>query len=365
VTAFSHGGDLFQDVRASVNIGEPPDLALGYNNQLVAWHSQEEPLVDLNEYVNDPIWGLDEAEQNDFYTAFWDQDVVDGVRLGLPFYRSSQVIFYNQSWARELGFDDPPTSPDEFEEQACASAEEKDDDTGGWILSTETTTILSWIYAFGGQIVEPQGESYRFDTPHVESALTFLRGLLDKGCAWKAETRYPNPEFAARQAIFYTSSIAGLPFQVEAFEEAGENDVWTSIPFPSSSDQPIITVYGLSIAVFKSTPEAQLAAWLFALWLSQPENQAGWVEISSYFPTRASTLDLLSDYIDQNPQFGAALELIPYSQIEPRLASWGTVRWAVSDAAEHIFNLDFDPEQISTVVKDLDATAAEIHAQTE
>jgi len=365
VNVFSHGRDLFQDVREAFRAGEAPDLTLGYNNQLLAWNSQRDHLVDLSTYVRDSIWGLSEAEQDDFYSAFWEQDVLEGKRLGLPYYRSSQVIFYNRSWARELGFEAPPSTPEEFEEQACAASEEAGDGRGGWILSNETTTILSWIFAFGGEVTNPQADGYNFDTSQVEEALVFLRGLLEEGCAWASEERYPNAEFASRQALFYTSSIAGVPFQVEAFEEAGEDDEWTSIPFPSVEGQPVITVYGLSLAIPRSSPEEQLAAWLFARWLTQPENQAEWVELTSYFPTRASTLDHIDDYVRQYPQWEAAVELIPYSRYEPAVSSWGVVRWVLGDAAGQLFRPDFRRGLIFNLVEDLDETAQEIHAQTE
>ena len=50
----------------------------------------------------------------------------------------------------------------------------------------------------------------------------------------------------------------------------------------------MIDVYGASLSVFKSTPERQLAAWLFLKWLAEPEQQAKWSRGTNYFPTRKS-----------------------------------------------------------------------------
>ncbi|PIZ25991.1 MAG: ABC transporter substrate-binding protein, partial [Chloroflexi bacterium CG_4_10_14_0_8_um_filter_57_5] len=45
------------------------------------------------------------------------QDPVNGQRLGAPAQRSARFLFYNQTWARELGFSAPPATADEFRQQ--------------------------------------------------------------------------------------------------------------------------------------------------------------------------------------------------------------------------------------------------------
>ena len=84
-----------------------PNLVAGYNNQLQSWDNLGGVIVDLNGYIDDPEWGLDPATQADFYPVIWNQDSNANKRLGLPVYRSTVVIFYNQSWAQELGFETP------------------------------------------------------------------------------------------------------------------------------------------------------------------------------------------------------------------------------------------------------------------
>ncbi len=56
-------------------------------------------------------------------------------------HQSAQVMFYNNTWASELGFDAAPQTADEFKEQACAAAAANDaddtpdnDGTGGLCL---------------------------------------------------------------------------------------------------------------------------------------------------------------------------------------------------------------------------------------
>ncbi len=361
VTAFGQGSDIYKNVRNAIGSASSPNIVAGYNNQLQSWDNNGGKIVDLDDYVNDPDWGLDPVVQADFYPVFWTQDTNENKRLGLPIYRSTVVIFYNQSWAQELGFDDPPQTSDELKEQACAAASANNDSTGGWIATTDISTNMSWVFAFDGNLLHPNGEQYQAVKPENEAALTFLHDLLDQGCAWTPGAYYPNQEFATRKGLFYPSSIAGIPYQINAFEEANNFDQWTVLPFPGTSGDPAINVYGAAYAIFESTPEEQLASWLFIQWILQPQNQAQFIEASGYLPVSISTLDYLGDYAAENPLWAQAVDLIPFGQTEPSLGSWGIARWAFGDAIEELFAPEFTVEQIPTLLEKLEETLNETH----
>ncbi|MBN1146895.1 MAG: extracellular solute-binding protein [Anaerolineales bacterium] len=359
-------------MEAALASGETPDLAVGYLHQALAWNAQQK-LVNLRDYVDDPVWGMSLEEQADFYPVFWEQDVVDGRRLGIPAQRSAQLLYYNVTWARELGFSAPPVLPRQFSEQACMAAwankqdaDHENDGAGGWIISTNYSAMLGWMYAFGGDIVkmpEPALDQsvYQFNTPEIEEAFTFLRSLYDPGCAWVAESEYPNLEFARRLGLFATDSVMGIAHQEAAFGQTGNRDQWTVIPFPSPSQNPAIDVYGPSFVMLVSSPERQLASWVFIKWLSSPQNQARMVEASSAFPLRVSTLDFLEGYKNRHPQWAAALQTLPFAHSEPPFQSWGTVRWALSDAGLQLFRSYFETSQIPGLLDFLDQTAAGLH----
>ena len=114
-------------------------------------------MVDLNSYVTDPNSGLSDDDLGEFPGVFLEQDIVDGRRLGMPAQRSGHLLIYNRTWAKELGFADPPETPQQFRDQACAAHAElnRDDDPandarGGWLVRTDGMTFLSWLSAFDG-----------------------------------------------------------------------------------------------------------------------------------------------------------------------------------------------------------------------
>jgi multiple sugar transport system substrate-binding protein len=364
-----------EQLSLAIEEGDAPDLAIGFKHQVLAWDSIGK-IVDLNTYIADPVWGFSLEEQADFYPVFWEMGVHADQYLGLIAQASGQMLFYNQTWASELGFMTPPTSPEQFYGQACAAVlanfndeNEENNRTGGWIISTDYAAMLGWIYAFGGDITKnPARESnesvYQFSKPEIQEAFTFLRRMYDDGCAWVAESQYTETEFVERLGLFSVGSMSDLAQQVNTFRKAGKRDEWTVIPFPSTSKNPIFPVYGPLFTILESSPEEQLASWLWIKWLSNPVNQAQLITSSGLFPLRESTRLQLQEHEQQNPQWGAAVELLPLAKSEPSYISWRTVRWALADASTQLFRSYFTPSQIPTLLEFLDQTAAELHLGT-
>ena len=119
-TAYSDYPTLSDAITTSITSGGKPDLVAALPEQVLAWEAAG-AVVDLNPYVSDPTWGLKSSEIADIPAVFWAQDSVGGRRLGVPAQRSTDLLFYNKTWAHELGFTHPPATADEFRQQACAA----------------------------------------------------------------------------------------------------------------------------------------------------------------------------------------------------------------------------------------------------
>jgi ABC-type glycerol-3-phosphate transport system substrate-binding protein len=373
-SAFEDFGRLDEAVESALLLNTQPDLIVDYGYQANHWDSTE-AILDLTPYVNDPVWGLTSDEQADFYPTFWAEDLVmDGSssqtrRLGIPYYRSAYVLYYNQSWAHELGYPDPPTTLEDFRVRACAAAQyiNKHGDKsnlgkGGWLITPQPGVLVGWIYAFGGWISNLEAPGYQFNTLETKHALEYLKGLQNSGCAWSETAVDAQSEFANRHALFVVGSLFDIPAQQEAFTKAGSADKWMTIPFPSDS-QPVVDSYGPSLLITRSTPAKQLAAWLVTKWLVYPPNQAEWVKTLETYPSRRSALDYLTEAASENPQWSQALELLPNARSEPSLASWKMMRWALEDVMKQLFNPQFSADQIPSLLEKLDSVAAEIFLQ--
>jgi multiple sugar transport system substrate-binding protein/sn-glycerol 3-phosphate transport system substrate-binding protein len=358
--------DIRDKMNASIATGELPGLVVGYQND-EAFYALAGGLADINPYMTDPYWGLTAEAQADFYPVFLQQSIhpaFNNMRLGFPPNRSAEVIFYNLTWLQELGFSGPPTTPDEFKTMACAAAAANGDGTGGYILRSDASAIASWTYAYGGDILSSDGLGYVFNSQATIDALTFLKGMLDEGCAYFQTEGYPDPAFAARQAIFTQGSTSGLPYYTEgtanaATEQNRTPDEWGVTAIPHTTTEPWTNIYGGDVMIPATNPETQLAAWVFIKWFTQPEIQARWDAASGYFPTRVSTNEFLADYIAQNAQYGEGLALLQYSNYEPQLISYQGVRDLVSQA----FNEIMQGADVTTTLDNLTEQANALQAE--
>lgn len=365
VEAQNQGGydDIRDKVNASTAAGEQPAaLIVGYQNDQ-AFYQLNDILVDFDTYINDETYGLSEEEFNDFYASFLEQGVhpeFGGQRLGFPPNRSMEMMFYNKTWAEELGYSEAPTTPEQFKEMACAAAETKGDGTGGYILRDDASAVAAWTFAFGGNILTEDGTGYDYANPATVEAMTFIKGLYDEGCAYFFTEGFPNPELANRRALFAQGSSSGIPFylndlQTAAEENGTEVDELGIAAVPHTTDEPSQNIYGADVMITRTTPEQELAAWLFVKWFTTPEVQARWVEASNYFPTRAGTEEFLGDYVSENQVWGEALALLPYGTYEPQLISYQAVR----DGASQAFNEILQGADIQSTLEGLTEMANE------
>lgn len=355
---------LYNGVTASLPTARRPTLVIAFPEHALQWDA-DGYVVDLNAYVNDAEYGLTPEEVQDFPRLFWSQDEAAGRRVGLPAERSARFLLYNVAWGRGLGFDGLPRSAEDFRQQACrahqsmlADDDKTNDALGGWLVDTDAMTALSWLLAFGGGALE--GTDYRFLTPNNIQALTFVKQLYDEGCAWRPGPEADRPAaFAARKALFAAAGLEELSEYVGAMAAAENPDEWTVLGFPGQG-QYGLAVYGSSYVILKSTPEQQLAAWLFVRWMLAPENQRKWVEVSGLFPLRTSSRALLGDYARSHSQWAAALDWLPEARLQPQRASWRTVRVVVGDGFESIFRLNLPAGQLPAVLAQMEATAQEL-----
>ena len=348
--------DLFNTIRSGLKEGPAPQLTVGFNYHAVAWNN-EETLPDLTPYFTDPVWGFSEMEQDDFIPAFIAQANTAGKMLGLPFYRTAEVLLYNAGWAAELGFSDPPTTPDEVREQACAAnaalrAAAGATNQGGLLLNYEPTALIAWMLAFnGGFSGTVEGDAFHFDREENTRAFSYLREMVDDACAWVTETEDGHTAFANRRALFLSTTLAGVPWTVDAMTDTGSADRWLVLPYPKDNGAAQTLVHGPDLIMLPGTESEQLAAWVFMKWLSAPENNAAWLALSGYYPVRQSGL---------GTSWLQTADWIPNGSPLPAVASWPMVQWAVSDTARVLFAPLITINDIPAILTELDSLSSEI-----
>jgi multiple sugar transport system substrate-binding protein/sn-glycerol 3-phosphate transport system substrate-binding protein len=226
------------------------------------------------------------------------------------------------------------------------------------------TNWLHWLYAFGGSELNEAGDAYDFNTQAAVDASMYILDLKNEGCVWQTES-YPNPEQGQRKALITMSSTAGAPYYAAAFEEANNEDEWGWLAAPGPDGTQAVDAFQQMLGVVPSTEEEQQASWLFVKWLTSPEIQARWVEISGYYGTQVSTEELLADYAVENPVWASGVQLAAIGPSEPQtFTAWSSVRRSIDDAAAELYNAT-DQAQVEAILASLTETANDLVAELE
>jgi multiple sugar transport system substrate-binding protein len=186
-----------------------------------------------------------------------------------------------------------------------------------------------------------------------------LRELAEEACSWQSTQVDAVTAFASRQALMITASLQDLPAVARAFAVAKSRDDWKVIAFPGANDDTLV-VYGSSYVVFNSTPEKQLASWLFIRWLLENEQDARFVEATHLFPLRTSTLELLGDYQKSHPQWAQAIDLLPQGELQPQLASWRKVKVMLGDGFTQMYRVNVSSGQVAAILAQMESLSRDI-----
>ena len=359
---------LIEDLSMLFMNGEKiPDLIVSSSQSLRTWYSDGYSIRDLDGFLRK----LEEENRDggiaQIFPVFWNVDMVNGKRIGIPAYQSGQFLFYNQTWGEELGFLDPPQNIEEFSDQTCLAERTnrfdndiENDGLGGWIYSRNGLTLLAWLRAFdGGGLVNSRSQPILAEPENVE-ALRFLYDLYLNGCAWKANQQQPYTYFSKRFALIYSGRMEDMIRQFQVDETTGNMDNWILIPYPSSIDKPVVIVKGLSFALTSEDDARAIAALDFVSWLLLPENQAIIIEKTGVFPLSNETIELVKNDLSMYPVWRDSLQYLPYAQPEPVFEEWYAMEKVLEDVGWQLIQFTIQPEKIESILSDAEIILREI-----
>jgi ABC-type glycerol-3-phosphate transport system substrate-binding protein len=344
-------GSSYDDVYNKINAaiqggGELPALTIAYQNQ-AALYRGENVVVDLSSFIQSKKYGLSQDDLKDFFPYFLASDKnpqFPGEVLGWPTQRSMKVLYSNLDWLKQLGANEPPKTLKEFEDLAC-KASDKSQEKYGWIWKNDASDFASLVFANGGNIMKPDASGYDFNSPAAVEVLTMMQRMFKNGCAVQlpASERFGEQNrFAAGKLLFVTASSSGLPFYASSVGSAEKPFKWTISMHPQANpDKPGVNLYGASWSVLKTTPEQELAAWLFMKYFTEKDQTAAWATASNYMAVRQSAVQTAVENVKKLKSFekfpeaaeayGKIYDWIQYGAVEAPVAGYDPVRKIIQD----------------------------------
>ena len=367
VNGLGSAQQVFQQSQTGMANGSGPQVVIAPVEELAYWF-QQGILLPLDPYVMDMNYGISAEIQEDFLPVFWQQDVIAGQRIGIPFNRDINFLVYNSSWGKEIGYKSAPASLDQFRSQFCAAGQSllndnnfENNGTGGWIINRSEYVLLSWMRSFGIADFPESEEPYFFNQTPTLQTMSFIQGLLDGNCAWVSRDPSPYEYFAKRQTLAFSAELNDLAPLTNALKIADSTDEWQIIPYRSQTGEPIVIAQGSSFAIFRSTKVQELASWLFIRWMSEPQNQLEVAKVSLDLPVSISIQQQVGN--DRGKYWPQVMELVEVAQPAPRTAEWRVGRFILPDAFYQVTQGLVPAEQYPQILIMLDETIGSLKDQ--
>jgi multiple sugar transport system substrate-binding protein len=246
-------------------------------------------LVDLDNYMG----RSDVVDPDDYVDGFKTFVTYDEKMWGLPFDGETTGLFYRTDRFEEAGIDGPPTTWEEFQEDAEKLTDEANDKYGYELFASESAYYwYPWLYQAGGDVLTEDSKDIAFDSDEGKEAADFYVNLAKYSPAdyLNSNSYDGRVAFAQGDVAMY---MAGAWFAGTLADEFPDIDgKWAAAPLPDGAAGCKTTIAGDSLVMFDQTKVSD-AAWLWMEFLSQPDNMADWTYKTegTLLPTTKSMLE--------------------------------------------------------------------------
>jgi multiple sugar transport system substrate-binding protein len=280
--------------------GNAPDTAFvdaGFVQQLASRGA----LLNLDGYIK----GSDVVATEDYVEGFRNTALLDGSMYGLPFDGETTGLFYRTDLFEAAGIDAPPTTWEEFEQDAAALTDPSKQQYGVAIFTSEAAYYwYPWLWQAGGDTLSDDGQDVAFDSPEGVEAADFYVNLAQK----YAPPDYLTSDSWNGRVAFATGKvgmyIAGNWFAGQMLSEFPDIEgQWATAPLPKGDAGCATTLAGDSLIIL-GTSQQQDAAWKWIEYLSSPDVMSAWTideETTTLLPPRESLLT--SPQLSENKPF--------------------------------------------------------------
>ncbi len=293
--------DVKSQIITEMGTGNYPSLAYCYDDHVAAYN-EAEITVPLNDLMSNAKYGFGGSEVE---YSIQESDIIEGFRTSkdtfgdgniytLPFLRSTEVLYYNETFFKEHELKVPETWEELW--QTCAEIKEIDPNSTPLGYDSEANFFITLCEAYGYDYTTANSDTveghFIFDNDNTNEMIKQLRQYYDLGyfTTQKLYNAYTSGLFTSttdNKCYMCIGSSAGATYQYSASFTANI----AKLPQAEGKKAAAIS-QGPSLVFFnKGDDQEILAAWLFAQYLLTPEIQASFALISGYMPvTTPATL---------------------------------------------------------------------------
>ncbi len=314
---------------------------------------------DLTPYIEATGFEID-----DFGKGLVDASSYDGKQVALPFLISTQVMYYNQDMADELGITIPENfaDMDAFLEQASVIGADGTTERYGTVVPGWDQWYFETFYLNNGvKIVNDDQVSTDLGSEAAVSLVNKFKEWCDKGWIYWANgtdaSSIMRQNFIDGKAfsVIHTSSLYNTYVDLCDFEVGMS---W--LPGGDTKNQEIGGCVLLIPA--KNDQATKNAAWQFLSYLCSKDVNMKWATETGYIPTRNSVLETEEgqQFLAEKPAFQCIFDNLDLIQPRIQHSGWNQLAtiWMNYMAEMMIEDVDI-PEMIEMMVEEIDEVLAD------
>ncbi|HEY6087222.1 MAG TPA: ABC transporter substrate-binding protein [Burkholderiaceae bacterium] len=280
----------------------------------------EDAIVPIDTFVKTAD---DRAWLGSFYKAFMLNSQSAGKTWGIPFQRSTIVMYYNKELFKAAGLD-PNKPPATWAEMAEAAKKLTVRDASGKVtqygVQIPSSGFPYWLFQAlaienGVAMANDAGNAVKFDDPAVIEALQYWIDLTKQGVHPSGIVEWgttPKDFFEKKVAMMWTTTGNLTNVRTNAKFDFGV----AMLPAGKKRGSP---TGGGNFYIFKkASPAQQEAAFKFAKWITQPERAAKWSMDTGYVAISEAAYDTaaLKKYGADFPPALVARDQLPFALAE-------------------------------------------------
>ncbi|MFI0473846.1 ABC transporter substrate-binding protein [Halomonas sp. HMF6819] len=332
---------------SAIEAGDTPQLSVMFSIDLFELIEQDAIVAfdDLVETDEERAW-LD-----GFYPGLMENGQLDGKTYGIPFQRSTIVLFWNKDAFEAAGLDPdtPPQNWDEMAEMAQTVREASGDQWGVMVPSTGYPYWMFQAFAYqnGHRLMNDAGTEVYFDDPAAIEALEYWVSLAEDGVMPGGTI-----EWGTLRQNFLEQSTAMMwhtTGNLSAVKSDADFDFGVAM-LPAKTQRGSPTGGGNFYIFADTSDEEQRAAMTFIRWMTAPERAADWSIETGYMgvSSAAYETEALRDYVEAFPPAAVARDQLEFGTAELATYEGGRIRRTLDNAVQAALTGQMTPEEALT-----------------
>ena len=281
----------------------------------------------------------------DYFAGIWESNRIGEVTYGVPWYVDTRLLFYRTDLLAAAGFTSPPKTWAEWQRMLAALKVQGGAERFGVLLPTnEFEPLLVLALQQKEELLRDGGRYGNFRSAEFRTTLSYYLDMFrNKWAPTVTGTQISNvwDEFGRGYFTFYVTG----PWNIGEFKRrlpAALQDKWTTAPMPGPNGPGVSVAGGASLVVFKASPHQQ-EAWQLVEYLSRPEVQQRFYELTGNLPARRSVWD--SSALVQDSRSVAFRQQLELTRSPPKVPEWDRIATEMKLVTEALIAGQFTVDQ--------------------